>query len=55
MKDLIIAEIRKIRRKLDKEFRENPERSRARLKAIEEQYKDRVVRLKPRGISKVVG
>jgi len=52
MRDPFIAEIRKIRSKMYKEFEKDPDAFWARIKAIEEKHKDRLVRLKPRRLSK---
>jgi hypothetical protein len=50
MRDPIIAEVRRVRRKLDKLYEEHPEEFRARLKATEEKYKDLLVDLQLRPI-----
>jgi hypothetical protein len=53
MKDPFVAEIRKIRNKLNRLIEKHPEQFEARMQAIREQYKDRLVRLGPRRIKKV--
>ena len=53
MRDPFITEVRRIRAKLAKEREKDPEGFRARLKAIEEVNKHRLVRLEPRRIKPV--
>jgi ElaB/YqjD/DUF883 family membrane-anchored ribosome-binding protein len=51
MKNPFVEEIRKIRAKLNKMLRENPKQYEARIQAIREQYKDRLVRFPPKRLS----
>jgi len=48
--DPIVAEVRKIRAAISREMVRDPEGYKARIEAQREQYKDRVVHLKPRRI-----
>jgi hypothetical protein len=48
MKDTIISELRKTRKKLDKEFNKNPQKVRTRWNKIEEEFNKRLVNRGPK-------
>jgi hypothetical protein len=54
VRDPFVAEIRRIRRDIDKLIETDPKRHKADLKAIQEEFKERLLYLRPRRIIKKV-
>jgi hypothetical protein len=52
MENVIMKEIRSIRKKLDQEYRRNPEAVRNRLNKIEQENKHRLVKFAPKYLKK---
>ncbi|MBY0246889.1 MAG: hypothetical protein K2Q17_04395 [Nitrospiraceae bacterium] len=48
MKDKIVEEVRSIRKQLDEEIEENPQKFRGEIAAIRNKYRNRLVTLGPR-------
>jgi hypothetical protein len=55
MRDPFIAEIRRIRKQINRLIETNPEQHKRELEAIRERYKDQIVYLGPRRIKKIPG